>query len=77
MALGVALWVVFGGSNLTVTSAGMNFYNVRSTGNTVTLGNNLTVKNDLTITGGSDYHYGQKRSALDDNLRQWISRWQL
>jgi hypothetical protein len=44
--------VVFGGSNLAVTSAGMNFYNVISTGNTVTLSNNLTVKNDLTITGG-------------------------
>jgi hypothetical protein len=51
-AVSFASTVVFGGSNLTVTSAGMNFYNVRSTGNTVTLGNNLTVKNDLTITGG-------------------------
>jgi hypothetical protein len=51
-AVSFASTVVFGGSNLTVTSAGMNFFNVRSTGNTVTLANNLTVKNDLTITGG-------------------------
>ncbi len=51
-AVSFASTVVFGGNNLTVTSAGMNFYNVRTTGNTVTLGNSLTVKNDLTITGG-------------------------
>ena len=44
--------VVFGGNNLNVTSAGMNFYNVISTGNTVTLTNNLNVQNNLTITGG-------------------------
>jgi hypothetical protein len=44
--------VVFGGSNLGVTSAGMSFYNVTSTGNTVTLNNNLTVQNNLTVTGG-------------------------
>jgi hypothetical protein len=44
--------VVFGGNNLNVTSAGMNFYNVISTGNTVTLANNLTVQHDLKITGG-------------------------
>ena len=44
--------VVFGGNNLNITSAGMNFYNVISTGNTVTLANNLTVQHDLTITGG-------------------------
>ncbi len=37
---------------LAVTSAGMNFYNVTSTGNTVTLNNNMTVQHDLTITGG-------------------------
>lgn len=51
-AVSFASTVVFGGSNLTVTSAGMTFYNVISTGNTITLSNNLTVKNDLTITGG-------------------------
>jgi len=44
--------VVFGGNNLNIKSAGMNFYNVISTGNTVTLTNNLTVQNNLTITGG-------------------------
>ena len=44
--------VVFGGNNLAVSSTGMNFYNVTSTGNTVTLNNNLTVQHNLTITGG-------------------------
>jgi hypothetical protein len=51
-AASFASTVVFGGSNLNVASAGMSFYNVRSTGNTVTLNNNLTVQHDLTITGG-------------------------
>jgi len=51
-AVSFASTVVFGGNNLNVTSAGMNFYNVTTTGNTVTLNNNLTVQHNLTITGG-------------------------
>jgi Secretion system C-terminal sorting domain len=44
--------VIFGGNGLNITSAGMSFYNVLVTGNTITLLNNLTVSNNLTITGG-------------------------
>ena len=44
--------VAFGGSGLNVTSAGMTFYNVTVTGNTVTLLDNLTVAGNVTITGG-------------------------
>jgi hypothetical protein len=44
--------VIFGGNGLNITSAGMSFYNMLVTGNTITLLNNLTVSNNLTITGG-------------------------
>jgi hypothetical protein len=44
--------VVFGGNNLAVASAGMSFYNITSTGNTVTLNNNMTIQHNLSITGG-------------------------
>ncbi len=44
--------LAFGGGNLTVTSNGMNFYNVAVTANTTTLGNNLSVLKDLDFTGG-------------------------
>jgi hypothetical protein len=44
--------VAFGGNTLNVTSAGMNFYNVTVTGNTVTLLNNLTAMGNLAITAG-------------------------
>lgn len=44
--------VAFGGNNLNITSAGMNFYNVSVTGNTITLTNSLTAKGNLTIAGG-------------------------
>jgi len=44
--------VAFGGNSLNVTSAGMSFYNVAVTGNTITLLNNLTAKGNLTITAG-------------------------
>lgn len=44
--------VAFGGNSLNVTSAGMSFYNVSVTANTVTLLNSLTAKGNLTITGG-------------------------
>jgi hypothetical protein len=44
--------VIFGGNNLNITSAGMSFYDVVVTGNTITQTNNLTILNDLTINGG-------------------------
>jgi hypothetical protein len=43
--------VVFGGNNLNITSAGMNFYHVIFTSNNSTLINNLTVLGNLTING--------------------------
>lgn len=45
--------VAFGGKSLTVTSAGMSFYNVSVTGNTTTLASSLTAGGNLTITGGA------------------------
>ncbi len=44
--------VIFGGNGLNISSAGMNFYNILVTGNTITLLNNLTANNNITITGG-------------------------
>lgn len=44
--------VAFGGNSLNVTSAGMSFYNISVTGNTITLLNSLTAKGNLTITAG-------------------------
>jgi len=44
--------VVFGGNGLNVTSAGMSFYNVAVTGNTVTLLSSMTIGNNLNITAG-------------------------
>ena len=46
-----ATTVVFGGNSLTITSAGMSFYNTTFTTNTSTLTNNMTVANNLTISG--------------------------
>ncbi len=43
--------VSFGGNNLTIRSAGMNFYNVAFTANTSTLANSFSVNNNLTISG--------------------------
>ena len=43
--------VVFGGNNLTVTSAGMGFNHVTVSANTISLGNALTVGGNLTISG--------------------------
>lgn len=47
-----AATVVFGGTNLNITSQGMSFYNVTVTGNTSTLSNALTANNNITVTGG-------------------------
>ncbi|HVS96380.1 MAG TPA: T9SS type A sorting domain-containing protein [Puia sp.] len=44
--------VAFGGTGLNVTSAGMTFYHVTVTGNTITLLDNMTIAGNLTITGG-------------------------
>jgi hypothetical protein len=44
--------VIFGGNGLNLTSAGMSFYNLTITGNTVFLINSLTVKNNLTLVAG-------------------------
>ncbi len=43
--------LVFGGNNLTITSAGMNFYNVTFSASTSTLANNFSVNNNLSIGG--------------------------
>src|ERR1017187_7934455 len=51
-AASFASTVIFGGNGLNITSAGMSFYNVLVTGNTITLVNNLSVNSNLTITGG-------------------------
>ncbi|HTB23775.1 MAG TPA: T9SS type A sorting domain-containing protein, partial [Puia sp.] len=44
--------VAFGGNALNVTSAGMSFYNVTVTANTITLLNSMTIKNNLAINAG-------------------------
>ena len=44
--------VAFGGNALSVTSAGMSFYNVTVTANTITLLNSMTIKNNLAINAG-------------------------
>ena len=44
--------VAFGGNNLNITSAGMSFYNVTVTGNTISLSNSLTAKGNLAISAG-------------------------
>jgi Secretion system C-terminal sorting domain len=51
-ASGFASTVAFGGNSLNVASAGMSFYNVTVTGNTITQTNNMTILHDLTITAG-------------------------
>ncbi len=44
--------VAFGGNALNITSAGMSFFNVTVTGNTITQTNNLSILNNLTINAG-------------------------
>jgi len=63
--------VVFGGNNLTITSAGMDFYNVIVTSNTSTLGNNLSVDNNLTINGTGILSAGANTINLSGN---WVDR---
>ncbi|HEV3250436.1 MAG TPA: hypothetical protein VGZ71_05760, partial [Puia sp.] len=63
--------VVFGGNNLTIKSAGMNFYNVSFIANTSTLGNSLTVNNNLTISGLSILAAGANTINLAGNWANW------
>jgi hypothetical protein len=44
--------VAFGGNALSVTSAGMSFYNVTVTANNITLLNSMTINNNLSINAG-------------------------
>lgn len=46
-----ATTVAFGWDNLTIASAGMSFYNLTVTSNSVNLANNLTIAGNLTING--------------------------
>ena len=63
--------VVFGGNNLSVTSAGMNFYNVAVAANTVTLANSLTAGNNLTISGTAVLAPGANSINLAGNWTDW------
>lgn len=63
--------VVFGGNNLTITSAGMNFYHATVTSNTSTLANNLSVNGNLTINGTGVLSAGSNTINQSGN---WINR---
>ena len=66
-----ATTVVFGGNNLTITSAGMSFYNVTFTTNTSTLGSSLTVNNNLAINGLSVLAPGANTINIAGNWSEW------
>ena len=66
-----ASMVVFGGNNLNILSAGMNFYNMTVSSNTSTLGNGLSVNKDLTINGTGILSAGGNTINLSGN---WIDR---
>jgi hypothetical protein len=63
--------VVFGGNNLTITSAGMSFYNVTFTANTSTLSNSLTVNNNIAINGLSVLAPGANSINIGGNWSEW------
>jgi hypothetical protein len=63
--------VVFGGNNLNITSAGMNFYNFTVTANTSTITNSLSVNGNLTINGTGILSAGANSINL---LGNWINR---
>jgi hypothetical protein len=65
--------VVFGGNNLSITSAGMSFYNVTTTANTNTLTSSLTVNNNLTIGGLSVLAPGANTINIAGNWSAWGS----
>ena len=63
--------VIFGGNSLSVTSAGMSFYNVAVTTNTATIANSLTAGNDLTISGTAVLAAGGNSINLGGNWTDW------
>ena len=63
--------LVFGGNNLAITSAGMNFYNTTFTTNTSTLANNFSVNNNLTIGGLSVLAPGSNTINLGGKWTNW------
>jgi hypothetical protein len=63
--------VVFGGNNLTITSAGMSFYNVTTSANTSTLASSMTVNNNLTIGGLSVLSPVANTINLSGNWSDW------
>jgi hypothetical protein len=65
--------VVFGGNNLSITSAGMSFYNIMTTANTSTLTNSMTVNNNLTISGLSVLAPGANTVNIGGNWSAWGS----
>jgi hypothetical protein len=65
--------VVFGGNNLSITSAGMSFYNVTTTANTSTLTNSMTLNNNLTIGGLSVLAPGANTVNIAGNWSTWGS----
>ncbi len=65
--------VVFGGNNLSITSAGMSFYNVTTTANTSTLTNSMTLNNNLTISGLSVLAPGANTINIAGNWSTWGS----
>jgi Secretion system C-terminal sorting domain len=65
--------IVFGGNNLTITSAGMSFYDVLFTSNTSTLANSFSVNNNLTISGLSVLAPGSNTINLAGQWANWGS----
>jgi Secretion system C-terminal sorting domain len=65
--------LIFGGSNLTITSAGMSFYNVTIAGNTSTLANSLTLLNNLNIIGTAILSPVANTINLAGNWSNWGS----
>ena len=63
--------VVFGGNNLTISSAGLSFYNVSFTANTINLGSSITVNNNLTISGAAVLAPGSNTINLAGNWANW------
>ncbi|HEV3412573.1 MAG TPA: T9SS type A sorting domain-containing protein [Puia sp.] len=63
--------VVFGGNNLTVTSAGMSFNHFTVAANTISLGNALTVGGNLTISGAGVLAPGANTINLAGNWTNW------
>jgi hypothetical protein len=63
--------VFFGGNNLNIKSAGMNFYNAEISANTSTLTTNLVIIGNITISGTGVLSAGSNTISLAGN---WIGR---